>query len=40
MIGTDENNFLYNLLLTDRKFVSLREAFANSSSKDIKLSKT
>ena len=40
MIGTDKNNFPHNLLLTNRKIVDLRRVFANSSSKDIKLSKT
>ena len=40
MIGTDKNNFPNNLLLTNRKVVSLRKVFRNSSSKDIKLSKT
>ena len=40
MIGTDETNFPHNLLLADRQVPSLCKAFANKSSKDIKLSKT
>ena len=40
MIGTDETNFPHNLLLTDRQVPSLRKAFANKSSNNIKLSKT
>lgn len=33
MIGTDESNFLHNLLLTNRQFASLRKAFANNPPK-------
>ena len=43
MIGNsnDETNFPHRLLLTNRRQVaSLRKAFANYSSNDIKLSKT
>ena len=39
MIGTDETNFPHNLLLTNRQVAGLYKAFANSSLKDIKLSK-
>ena len=39
MIGTDKNNFLYNHLLTNRQAAGLQKAFANSSSKNTKLSK-
>ena len=40
MVGDDETNFPYKLLLTKRKVKNLRRAFANKSSTDIKLSKT
>ena len=42
MIGNsnDETNFLHELLLTDRQVSSIREAFSNNSSANIKFSKT
>ena len=42
MIGdsNDETNFPHELLLTDRQVFSVRKAFANNSSADIKFSKT
>ena len=40
MIGDNETNFPHKLLLTDRDVASLRKSFVNSSSADIKLSKT
>ena len=42
MIGNsdDKNNFPHKLLLTNRQVSNIRKAFANHSSKDIKLSKT
>ena len=42
MIGNsdDETNFPHKLLLTNRQVENLRQAFANKSSTDIKLSKT
>ena len=42
MIGdsNDEANFLHELLLTDRQVSSIRKAFSNNSSADIKFSKT
>ena len=42
MIGdsNDKTNFPHELLLTDRQVSSLRKAFANNSSVDIKFSKT
>ena len=42
MIGNsdEETNFLYKLLLTNRYVTTLRKAFANHTSTDIKLSKT
>ena len=40
IIGNNETNFPRVLLLTGRQFSSLRKAFANNSSTDIKLSKT
>lgn len=40
MIDTTENSFSRNLSLTDVQVTGLRNAFANSPSKDIKLSKT
>ena len=41
MIGDsdDQTNFPHELLLTDRKVSSIRKAFANNSSVDIKFSK-
>ena len=38
--SNDENNFPYNLLLTNTKVSRYRKAFANNSSADSKLSKT
>ena len=40
MIRSDNNNFPHNLLLANRQVSSLNKACENSSSKDIKLSKT
>ena len=42
MVGNsdDETNFPHNLLSTNRQVASLRKAFANYLSTDIKLSKT
>ena len=42
MIGdsNDEANFSHELLITDRQVSSIRQAFANNSSVDIKFSKT
>ena len=40
MIGDNETNFPYKLLLTNRQVLNLCKAFANNSSADIKLSKT
>ena len=41
MIGdSDEANFPHELLLTDRQVSSIRKAFANNSSTNIKFSKT
>ena len=42
MVGNsdDEANFPHKLLLTNRQTLSLRKAFANHTSLDIKLSKT
>ena len=42
MIGdsNDKGNFPHELLLTDREVSSIRKAFANNSSVDIKFSKT
>ena len=42
MIGdsNDETNFPHELLLTDRQVSSIRKAFSNNSSIDIKFSKT
>ena len=42
MIGdsNDEANFPHELLLTDRQISSIRKAFSNNSSVDIKFSKT
>ena len=41
MVGNsdDEANFAHKLLLTNRQTLSLRKAFANHTSVDIKLSK-
>ena len=38
--SNDENNFPHQLLLTNTQVSRLRQAFANSSSANIKLSKT
>ena len=42
MIGdsNDQTNFPHELLLTDRQVSSIRKAFSNNSSVDIKFSKT
>ena len=42
MIGNleDETNFPHKLLLTNRQVTTLRKAFVNHTSTDIKLSKT
>ena len=42
MIGdsNDETNFPHELLLTERQDASIRKAFTNNSSVDIKFSKT
>ena len=42
MIGSseDETNFPHKLLLTNRQVTTLRKAFANRTSTDVKLSKT
>ena len=42
MIGdsNDKTNFPHELLLTDRQVSSIRKAFANNSSVDVKFSKT
>ena len=42
MIGNldDETNFSHKLLLTNRQVTTLRKAFANHKSTDIKLPKT
>ena len=37
--SNDENNFLYNLLLTNTQVSKLHKAFANNSLTNIKLSK-
>ena len=39
MVGDAETNFPHKLLLTNRQVENLRNAFANKSSTDIKLSK-
>ena len=39
-IDDDENNFHHKLLLTNRQIANLPKSFANSSSTDIKLSKS
>ena len=36
MIGDDETNFPYKLLLTNRQVANLRQAFAHKASTDIK----
>ena len=36
----DEINFLHKLLLTNRQVANLRQAFANNTSANVKLSKT
>ena len=40
MIGDSNDNFPHELLLTERQVSSIRKAFANNSSVDIKFSKT
>ena len=40
MICSSDDNFPYNLLLTNRQIVNLRKAFPNYLSTDIKLWKT
>ena len=40
MIGGNETNFPHKLLLTNRQVANLREAVANYSSANIKLTKT
>ena len=40
MVRDEEINFPHKLLLTNRQAKNLREAFANKSSTDMKLSKT
>ena len=40
MVGDNEINFPHKLLLTNRQVASLRKAFADRSSTDIKLLKT
>ena len=40
MIGDNKTNFPHKLSVTNRQVASLRKAFANKSSTDIKLSKT
>ena len=42
MIGdsNDETNFSHGLLLTDRQVSTIRKAFSNNSSANIKFSKT
>ena len=40
MIGDNETNFPYKLLLTSRQVSNLRKSFANHFATDIKLSKT
>ena len=40
MVGDDETNFSYKLLLTNRQVANLPKAIANYLSTDIKLSKT
>ena len=38
--SNDENNFLHKLLLTNTQVLSLRRAFENNSSVNLRLSKT
>ena len=38
--SNDKDNFPLELFLTDRQVYSIRKAFANNSSVDIKFSKT
>ena len=38
--SNDEANFPHELLLTDRQISSIRKAFSNNSSAEIKFSKT
>ena len=40
MIGSNENKFPHELLLTNKQVSNLRKSFANNSSADIKLSET
>ena len=40
MISDDETNFPHKLLLNNRQVTNLREALADKSSTDIKISKT
>ena len=40
MMDDNETNFPHKLLLTNRQVSNCRKAFTNSSSSDIKLSKT
>ena len=40
LIGDDETNFPYKLLLTNRQVLNLRKIYADKSSTDIKFSKT
>ena len=40
MIGDNETDFPYQLLLTNRQVANIRKTFANHLSTDIKLSKT
>ena len=40
MIGDDETNFPYKLLLTNRQVLNLSKVYADKSSTDIKFSKT
>ena len=40
MIGDDETNFPYKLLLTNRQVTNLRKSLEDNLSNDIKLSKT
>ena len=39
MIGNNENNFRYKLLLINKQVANIRKAFANYLSTGIKLSK-
>ena len=40
MIGNNETNFPHKLLLTNRQVLNLQKVFANTSSANVKLSKT